>query len=227
MRRTHYRLAEIEARLEFLAGYLIAHQPRRGDPDHPRGGRAKAGPDEALQADRRSGGSDLNMRLRALRRLEEIEIRTEEKNLKTELKGPSRHCSPQRTSSGRRSEEVTALREKFGPKTPLGKRRTRFSGRGAGARRHGDRTDEAMVEREPITVVVSAEGLDARAKGPRQSDLRRASPSKPTTGLASRSLPRPRQSSCCLPPTGGRHARCQQDARRAWSRRTDPPVHRS
>jgi topoisomerase-4 subunit A len=109
----------------------------------------------------------LNMRLRALRRLEEIEIRTEEKNLKAELKGVKALLASEDEQWKKISEEVTLLREKFGPKTPLGKRRTQF----AEAPEHDvTAIEEALVEREPITVVVSQKGWVRTLKG-QQSDL--------------------------------------------------------
>jgi topoisomerase-4 subunit A len=109
----------------------------------------------------------LNMRLRALRRLEEMEIRTEEKNLKAELKGVKALLASEDQQWTKIAEEVTALREKFGPKTPLGKRRTQF----AEAPEHDvTAIEEAFVEREPITVVVSQKGWVRTLKG-QQSDL--------------------------------------------------------
>ena len=56
VRRSKYRLAKIEHRLEVLGGYPgRLSQPRQGDQDHPHAGRAQARPDEDLQAHRRSG----------------------------------------------------------------------------------------------------------------------------------------------------------------------------
>ena len=68
------------------------------------------------------------------------------------------------------------MREKFGPKTPLGKRRTGF----AEAPEHDEAAiEEALVEREPITVVVSEKGWIRALRG--TSPISRASPSRPTT----------------------------------------------
>ena len=109
------------------------------------------------------------------------------------------------------------------PKTPLGKRRTQF----AEAPEHDVAAmEEALVEREPITVVVSQKGWVRTLKG-QQSDLS-SLVFKTDDGLGfsffaettSKLLLFCHQRAVL-------HARCQQDARRARSRRTDPPVHRS
>jgi topoisomerase-4 subunit A len=60
------------------------------------------------------------------------------------------------------AEEIRAVRATFGPKTPLGKRRTTF----AQAPAHDEAAiEEAMVIREPITVVVSQKGWIRALKG--------------------------------------------------------------
>src|SRR5579862_8717755 len=88
LRRSNYRKGQIESRLEILGGYLIAYlnidkviKIIRTE-DEPKPVLMKTFKLSDVQAD-----AILNMRLRALRRLEEIEIRTEEKDLKAELKG--------------------------------------------------------------------------------------------------------------------------------------------
>ncbi len=167
-RRTRYRQAQIEHRLEILGGYLIAYlnidkviKIIRAE-DEPKPVLMKTFKLSDVQAD-----AILNMRLRALRRLEEMEIRTEEKNLKAELKGVKALLASEDEQWKKISEEITSLREKFGPKTPLGKRRTQF----AEAPEHDvTAIEEALVEREPITVVVSQKGWVRTLKG-QQSDL--------------------------------------------------------
>src|SRR5437868_242351 len=88
VRRTNYRKAQIEHRLEILGGYLIAYlnidkviKIIRTE-DEPKPALIKAFKLTEVQAD-----AILNMRLRSLRKLEEFEIRTEDKNLRVELKG--------------------------------------------------------------------------------------------------------------------------------------------
>src|SRR5579872_4188965 len=88
LRRSRYRLAQIEHRLEVLGGYLVAYlnidkviKIIRQE-DEPKPVLMKTFKLSDVQAD-----AILNMRLRNLRKLEEMEIRTEEKDLKAELKG--------------------------------------------------------------------------------------------------------------------------------------------
>jgi topoisomerase-4 subunit A len=163
VRRTGYRQGQIEARLELLAGYLIAYlnidkviKIIRTE-DEPKPVLMKAFKITDVQAD-----AILNLRLRALRRLEEMEIRTEEKNLKAELKEVKALLASEDGQWKKISEQVAALREMFGPKTPLGKRRTDF----ADVPEHDlSAIEEALVEREPITVVVSQKGWVRALKG--------------------------------------------------------------
>jgi topoisomerase IV subunit A len=104
----------------------------------------------------------LNMRLRSLRRLEEMEIRTEEKNLLSELKGVKGLLSSEAEQWSKVGEQVRKVRDIFGPKTPLGKRRTMF----ADAPEHDlAAIEEAFVEREPVTVVISDKGWVRTLKG--------------------------------------------------------------
>src|ERR1700685_3887266 len=91
----------------------------------------------------------LNMRLRSLRKLEEFEIRTEDKNLRAELKGVMGLLGSEAEQWSKVGEQVRKVRDIFGPKTPLGKRRTQF----ADAPEHDlAAIEEAFVERAPLTV---------------------------------------------------------------------------
>ena len=163
VRRSRHRQAQIESRLEVLGGYLVAYlnldkviKIIRSE-DEPKPVLMKTFKLSDVQAD-----AILNMRLRALRRLEEMEIRSEEKNLRAELKGIKAVLGSEEEQWKRVSEEIAAVREKFGPKTPLGKRRTEF----AEAPEHDlAAIEEAFVEREPITVVVSDKGWVRTLKG--------------------------------------------------------------
>jgi topoisomerase-4 subunit A len=106
--------------------------------------------------------SILNMRLRNLRRLEEMEIRSEEKNLRNELKGVKSLLGSEKEQWDKVGEQVSKVRDMFGPKTPLGKRRTSF----ADAPEHDIAAiEEAFVEREPVTVVISEKGWVRTMKG--------------------------------------------------------------
>jgi topoisomerase-4 subunit A len=102
------------------------------------------------------------MRLRSLRKLEEMEIRTEDKNLRNELKGIKGLLGSEPEQWVKVGEQVKKVRDIFGPKTPLGKRRTQF----ADAPEHDlAAIEEAFVEREPVTVVVSDKGWVRTLKG--------------------------------------------------------------
>jgi topoisomerase-4 subunit A len=102
------------------------------------------------------------MRLRSLRKLEEFEIRTEDKNLRAELKGINSLLASETEQWAKVGGQVRTVRDMFGPKTPLGKRRTNF----ADAPEHDlAAIEEAFLEREPVTVVVSDKGWVRTLKG--------------------------------------------------------------
>ena len=161
-RRTKFRLAEIEKRVEILDGYIIAYLNIDAvikiirTEDDPKPVMMKRWKLSDLQAD-----SILNMRLRALRRLEEIEIKQEREKLIAEqkdLKGLLRDEERQWKKIG---GEIADLKKRFGPATLLGKRRTEL----------GEAPSavviplEAVVEREPVTIVCSDKGWVRALKG--------------------------------------------------------------
>ena len=163
LRRSKHRLAQIEHRLEVLGGLLIAYLNldkvikiiRREDEPKPVLMRTFKLTD--VQAD-----AILNMRLRNLRKLEEMEIRAEDKALREErTKVKSLIGSvPQQWKTI--ATQIKEIRNAFGPKTDLGKRRTSF----AEAPEHDEAAiEEAMVVREPITVVVSEKGWIRALRG--------------------------------------------------------------
>jgi topoisomerase-4 subunit A len=156
LRRSNHRLAEIEHRLEVLGGLLIAYlnldkviKIIRKE-DEPKPVLMKTFKITDVQAD-----AILNMRLRNLRKLEEMEIRAEDKALReerTKLKALVASPAQQwKTISG----QIKEIRENFGPKTDIGRRRTTF---GIAPAHDEAAIEEAMVVREPITVVVSEKG---------------------------------------------------------------------
>ncbi len=163
VRRSRYRQQQIENRLEVLGGYLIAYlnldkviKIIRTE-DEPKPVLIKTFKLTDVQAD-----AILNMRLRSLRKLEEMEIRTEDKNLRAELKGIKGVLASETEQWVKVAEQVKKVRETFGPKTPLGKRRTQF----ADAPDHDMAAiEEALVEREPITILVSDKGWVRTMKG--------------------------------------------------------------
>src|SRR6202045_815149 len=163
LRRYNYRKEQIEHRLEVLGGYLIAYlnidkviKIIRTE-DEPKPALIKAFKLTEVQAD-----AILNMRLRSLRKLEEFEIRTEDKNLRNELKGVKAILASEAEQWSKVGEQVRKVRDIFGPKTPLGKRRTHF----ADAPEHDlAAIEEEFVGREPVTIVVSDKGWVRTLKG--------------------------------------------------------------
>ena len=168
VRRAKHRLAQIEHRLEVLGGFLVAYlnldkviKIIRNE-DEPKPVLMKTFKLTELQAT-----SILDMRLRNLRKLEEMEIKRENKELrdeKTEVEKLIRSTKEQWKAV---ADEIKKVRDTFGKKTPLGKRRTDF----AEAPEHDQAAiEEAMVVREPITVVVSEKGWIRALRG-HQADL--------------------------------------------------------
>ncbi|WP_394891302.1 DNA topoisomerase IV subunit A [Mesorhizobium sp. AaZ16] len=163
LRRSRHRLGEIERRLEILAGYLIAYL---NIDEVIRIIREEDEPKQVMMArwDLTDNQAEaiLNMRLRALRKLEEFEIRKEFDGLSAEKAQIEALLASDAKQWKTIRWEVEKVRDKFGSHTPLGKRRTTF----ADAPDH-DLTDihHAMVEKEPVTVVVSAKGWLRAMKG--------------------------------------------------------------
>jgi topoisomerase-4 subunit A len=163
VRRSNFRLKQIGNRLEVLGGYLIAYlnldrviKIIRNE-DEPKPVLIKAFRLSDVQAD-----AILNMRLRNLRKLEEMEIRKEDKELRAEKKSIEELLKSEKKQWDTIAAQIAALKEKFGKKTPLGRRRTDF----AAAPEHDEAAiEEAMVVREPITVVLSEKGWVRALRG--------------------------------------------------------------
>ncbi len=163
LRRTNYRLKQIEARLEILGGLLVAYlnvdkviKIIRTE-DEPKPVLIKTFKITEVQAE-----AILNMRLRHLRKLDEMEIKGEDKELRTERKGLQELLKSEKDQWKKVGDEIRKVRETFGPKTKLGKRKTDF----AEAPEHDVAAiEEAMVVREPITVVVSDKGWIRALRG--------------------------------------------------------------
>jgi topoisomerase IV subunit A len=162
VRGTNFRLAEIARRLEILEGYLIAYLNldevikiiREEDEPKPRLiARFKL---TDVQAE-----SILNMRLRALRKLEEMEIRKEHTELTKEQKGLKGLLKSDDEQWSRIADDIKKVKEAYSKKTPLGKRRTDF----AEAPDVAEELDEMLVEKEPVTVVCSEKGWIRSMKG--------------------------------------------------------------
>ena len=166
-RRTEYRLDRIAARLEVLAGYLIAFANLD---EIIRIVREEDEPKAAMMA--RWGMSDiqaeaiLNMRLRALRRLEEAEIEKEHKSLVSEQKELRRLLKTESLRWERIAGEIRDVRGRFGGDSEGGARRTDIAEAGAVP----EMPLESGIEREPITVVCSQKGWIRAIRG-HQEDL--------------------------------------------------------
>ncbi len=161
-RRTHHRLGQIAHRLEVLAGYLIVYANLDEvirlirESDEPKPALMKRWDLTEVQAD-----AILNMRLRALARLQEIEIRQEHDALSAEQAELQALLADEALQWQTIAGQIDETRAKFGKKTPLGKRRTLI----ASAPDAVDLSVEAFVEREPLTVVVSEQGWVRALKG--------------------------------------------------------------
>ena len=154
-RKSRYRLNKIEARLEVLDGYLIAYLNLDEiiriirEQDEPRDVLMQAFKLTQVQAE-----AILNMRLRALRRLEEASIRTEHEALSEEMQELEALLKSEKQQQTVIADELKNLRKIFGPKSALGKRRTDFM----------EVADapipalEILVEKEPITIICSQKG---------------------------------------------------------------------
>ncbi|MBS0549892.1 MAG: DNA topoisomerase IV subunit A [Proteobacteria bacterium] len=161
-RRSKFRLDAIERRLEILEGYLIAYLNidklikiiREEDEPKPKMIKAFGLNDNQAEA-------ILNMRLRALRRLEEFEIKGEHKKLSAERKDLKALLRDEKLQWGKIAEQVQETRAKFGQKTAICKRRTELSD----APVEVEHAIEDFVEKEPITVVLSDKGWIRAAKG--------------------------------------------------------------
>lgn len=162
IRRTNYRLEKINYRLEILSGYLIAYlnldriiQIIREE-DDPKAVMMK----EFKLTDNQSEAI-LNMKLRSLRKLEESQIREEYEELSEEKAGLEELLG----NEGKRwlaiAAEIRQMKEKFGKKTALGRRRTEFSE----VAEEIEVPLEALIEKEPITVILSQKGWIRSLKG--------------------------------------------------------------
>jgi topoisomerase-4 subunit A len=162
VRRSRHRLDTIAHRLEVLGGYLIAYlnldkviRIIRTE-DEPKPVLIRTFKLTDVQAD-----AILNMRLRNLRKLEELEIRREDKDLRDEQKKLKALVKSEAEQWKTVAGEIRKVRETFGPKTELGKRRTTFGE----VRDVEQELAEVLVEREPVTVVVSEKGWVRALRG--------------------------------------------------------------
>lgn len=162
VRRSQYRLNKIEHRLEVLDGYLIAflnidevirivryeEQP-------------KAKLIETFNLSEVQAEAILNLRLRSLAKLEEIELKAEHDRLSKERRDLKALLKSDDLQWEKVSEQVKATRERYSKKTELGRRRTDF----AEAPEIDVDIDQAMIEKEPVTVILSEKGWIRAMRG--------------------------------------------------------------
>jgi len=161
-RRTSHRLAKIADRLELLTGYIIAYLNLDRVIEIIR---TEDEPKPVMMAEfalnDRQAEAILNMRLRSLRKLEEMELRKERDKLEEERSGLEALLGSEARQRTRLKKDFAKLRERYGADTKLGKRRTTIE-EAAPAR---DIPIDAMIEREPITVILSQRGWIRAMKG--------------------------------------------------------------
>jgi topoisomerase-4 subunit A len=163
VRRSRHRLAEIDRRLEILGGYLIAYLNLDEviriirEEDEPKAVLISTFTLTDLQAE-----SILNMRLRNLRKLEEFEIRKEFDELSTEKAGIEALLASEEKQWATISWEIGEVKKKFAKATTIGRRRTDFADAPS---TDSAAIEQAMIEKEPVTVVVSEKGWIRALKG--------------------------------------------------------------
>ncbi len=165
-RRTRFRLAAIDERLERLAGFLIAYLNLDEviriirEIDEPKPALMKAFKLSDVQAE-----AILNMRLRSLRKLEEMELRREHEKLTEERAGLASLLDDEKKRWKAIAGEIRVIRAKFGGETVLGKRRTTF----AEAVAIDVPLETALIEKEPVTILCSDRGWIRAVRGHNQT----------------------------------------------------------
>ena len=161
-RTSHHRLAAVARRMEILRGQIIVYVNldqviriiREGD--DPKAEMIARWELTEVQAE-----AILNMRLRALRRLQEIEIRKELEALSAEEAQLTALLANEKRQWRAITKEVRGIGAEFGGDTPLGRRRTEI----ADAPAPIEIPAQALVEREAVTVLCSAKGWIRAVKG--------------------------------------------------------------
>ncbi|SHJ45147.1 DNA topoisomerase IV subunit A [Aureimonas altamirensis DSM 21988] len=162
-RRTAFRLGQIARRLEIVSGYLVVFLNIDEviriirEEDEPKAELMRTFELTDVQAE-----AVLNLRLRSLRKLEEMELRREFDSLSEEKARKEALMASAELQWSAIGEEIREVRETFSKKTAIGRRRTLF----AEAPNHdADVIAEAMIEREPVTIVLSQKGFLRAMRG--------------------------------------------------------------
>ena len=161
-RRTAHRLAKIADRLELLEGYIIAFLNLDRVIEIIR---TEDEPKPVMMAEfkltDRQAEAILNMRLRSLRKLEEMQLRSEKDELLKEQEELTRLLESPARQRTRLKRDMAALRKHYGEDTAIGARRTTI----AEAEPTVEFNPDAMIEKEPVTVILSQKGWVRAAKG--------------------------------------------------------------
>ena len=163
LRRSHHRLTRIDARLNVLAGMLVAYLNLDAviamirEADEPKDSLMTAFKLNDAQAN-----YILDTRLRSLRRLEEMEIRREHETLTAERAGLQELVGDEPRQWKAIVAQIRELRKTYAPESKLGRRRTNF---GTAVDTAAFDLAEVLTEREPITVIVSQKGWIRALKG--------------------------------------------------------------
>jgi topoisomerase-4 subunit A len=164
VRRTQHRLEQIARRLEILDGYIVAYLNLDDviriirEEDEPKA--------QLMQRFKLTDGQAeaiLNMRLRSLRKLEEIELRTEHKTLVDEQTHLNALLASDKKQWGEITRQINDLKKTYGKDTPLGRRKTEFAD--APHSDYAEEAEAAFIEKEPITVILSEKGWIRAMKG--------------------------------------------------------------
>ncbi|MBB4613144.1 DNA topoisomerase IV subunit A [Novosphingobium taihuense] len=162
LRRSQHRLDKIANRLELLGGYIIAYLNLDRIIEIIR---TEDEPKPVMMAEfeltDRQAEAILNMRLRSLRKLEEMELRKERDALLAEQEELQKLLDSPARQRTRLKRDLNALRKDYAEDTVLGRRRTTI----AEAAPTREFNMDAMIEKEPVTVILSAKGWIRAAKG--------------------------------------------------------------
>ncbi|KPH58718.1 DNA topoisomerase IV subunit A [Novosphingobium sp. ST904] len=162
LRRTRHRLEKIASRLELVAGYIIAYLNLDRIIEIIR---TEDEPKPVMMAEfeltDRQAEAILNMRLRSLRKLEEMELRKEHEELLREQEELNKLLESPARQRTRLKRDLANLRKDYAENTELGRRRTTI----AQATPTVEFSMDAMIEKEPVTVILSAKGWIRAAKG--------------------------------------------------------------
>jgi len=161
-RRAKHRLEQIEKRLELVRGYIIAFLNldrviaiiRTEDEPKP-----------VMMAEfeltDRQAEAILNMRLRSLRKLEEMQLRKEQDELLAEQDDLQKLLESPAKQRTRLKRDLRNLRKDYAEDTPLGRRRTLIAEAAATV----EFSMDAMIEKAPVTVILSQKGWIRAASG--------------------------------------------------------------